>query len=64
VTVGSVQGVHMEASAGTVYFVSRWLGRGNRMLDVKVTAPDLDLARQLADTVTRGIVPQVFGIAD
>jgi hypothetical protein len=30
------------------------------MLDVKVTARDLELARELADTATRSLVPQVF----
>jgi hypothetical protein len=66
VTIAGVQGVHMEASAdmdGTVYFVSRWLGHGHRLLDVKVTARNLDLARQLADLTTRRVVPQVFSAA-
>lgn len=65
--IDGIRGVHMEASAemgGTLYFVTRWLGRGDRMLDVKVTAPNLDLARQLCDTATRSIVPQIFKAAD
>ena len=31
------------------------------MLDIKVTARDLKLARELADTATQSLVPQVFG---
>lgn len=63
ITVSGIKGVHMEASGdagGPVYFVTRWLGTGNRLLDVKVTARNLDQARQLADTATRAIIPQVF----
>ena len=54
----------MEASAdlnGAIYFVTRWIGQGDRMLDIKVTARDLKLARELADTATQSLVPQVFG---
>jgi hypothetical protein len=53
----------MEAAAeagGTVYFVTRWLGRGERMLDVKITARNLEFARALANTAVRSIDPQVF----
>jgi hypothetical protein len=53
----------MEASAdlnGAVYFVTRWIGQGDRMLDIKVTSRDLKLARELADSATRSLVPQVF----
>ena len=53
----------MEASAdlnGAVYFITRWIGQGDRMLDIKVTARDLKLARELADTATQSLVPQVF----
>jgi hypothetical protein len=65
--IAGVHGVHMEASAElgrTVYFVTRWLGQGNRMLDVKVTTPDLELARQLVEQVTRSSVSQVFKAAN
>jgi len=61
--VAGRKGVQMEASAelgGTVYFITRWIGQGDRMLDVKVTTRDLALARELADTATRSLVPQVF----
>jgi hypothetical protein len=67
VTIAGVQGVHMEASAELgrpVYFITRWLGRGNRLLDAKVTTPDPELGRRLADMVTRSIVPQVFNAAN
>ena len=50
----------MEAAGDKSYFVTRWLGRGNRLLDVKVTAPDLDVARRLSDKVVRSVAPQVF----
>jgi hypothetical protein len=62
--VAGQKGVQMEASAdlnGAVYFVTRWIGQEDRMLDVKVTARDVDLARRLADTATQSLVPQVFG---
>jgi hypothetical protein len=61
--VAGRKGVQLEASAdlgGPVYFITRWIGDGDRMLDVKVTARDLKLARELADTATRSLVPQVF----
>lgn len=42
-TIAGVRGVHMEASAAgrseTLFFVTRWVGEGNR-LDAKVTATD------------------------
>jgi hypothetical protein len=61
-TVGDLRGVHMEAEArgGGIVFVTRWIGQGNRMLEFKVTARDLTLARELSDTATRHVVPQVF----
>jgi len=64
ITIAGYQGVQMEASAdlnGGIYFVTRWIGQGDRMLDIKVTARDLKLARDLADTATQSLVPQVFG---
>jgi hypothetical protein len=63
VTVAGRKGVHMEASAelgGPVYFVTRWIGASERLLDVKVTARNLVQARELADMATRSPVPQVF----
>jgi len=63
ITIAGRKGVHMEASAdlnGAIFFVTRWIGEGGRMLDVKVTARDLGLARELADTATQSLVPQVF----
>jgi hypothetical protein len=64
--VAGQKGVQMEAAAdldGPVYFVTRWIGEGDRMLDVKVTARDLKRARELADMATQSLVPQVFGHA-
>jgi hypothetical protein len=63
ITVAGQKGVQMEASAdlnGAVYFVTRWIGQGDRMLDIKVTARDLTLARELAETAAQSLVPQVF----
>ena len=63
VTVAGVKGVHLEAEAdvgGKLYYVTRWIGRGNRMLDVKVIARDLKLARELVETASAELVPQVF----
>ena len=67
IEIDGIKGVHMEASGemgGTVYFVTRWIGQGHRMLDVKVTTRDLGLARQLSDTAIRSLLPQVFGAAE
>ena len=61
---GGVRGVAMEASAdlgGQVFFVTRWLGQGNRLLDIKVTARDLAQGRALAQQAVDRLVPQVFG---
>ena len=63
-TVGSFHGVQMEASAelgGAVFFVTRWIGQGDRVLDVKVTTRDLAFGRALAGTAMQALVPQVFG---
>src|SRR6476469_9909931 len=63
ITIAGVKGVHLEAEAeagGKMYYVTRWIGRGNRMLDVKVIARDLTLARELVETATAALVPQVF----
>jgi hypothetical protein len=63
VTVAGRKGIHMEAQAesgGTMYFVTRWIGEGNRMLEVKVIARDLALGRQLIETASKELVPQVF----
>jgi hypothetical protein len=43
-----------------IHFVTTWLGRGDRMLDVKFTSPDLELARKLAAEVLEPLVKQVF----
>jgi len=63
-TVAGHKGVQMEASTdvsgGTLYYVSRWVGEGNRLLDVKAVGRDLKVARELADAATRELVPQVF----
>jgi hypothetical protein len=59
-----IRACRWKASAdlnGAIYFVTRWIGQGDRMLDIKVTARDLKLARELADTATQSLVPQVFG---
>lgn len=63
ISVSNVGGVRMIAEAsmgGPVYFVSTWLGRGNRLLDIKVTARDLAQARALADQAAAALGPQVF----
>lgn len=61
--VGTVEGVRMVAEAsmgGAIYFVSTWLGRGDRLLDIKVTARDLSQARALAEQAAAALAPQVF----
>jgi hypothetical protein len=44
----------------TACFVTRWLGRGERMLDLKVTARNLEFTRDLADRAMPSIVQAVF----
>lgn len=61
--VAGRKGVQMEASAemgGTIYFVTRWIGQGDRLLEVKATARDLAQARSLAETAMQALVPQLF----
>jgi len=63
ITVAGVKGVHLEAEAevtGKLHYVTRWIGQGNRMLEVKVIARDLKLARELMETASSELVPQVF----
>jgi hypothetical protein len=63
IAVAGVKGVHLEAEAevnGKLHYVTRWVGQGHRMLDVKVTARDLKLARELMVSVSAELVPQVF----
>lgn len=64
VSVGDHRGVHMEAAATIgdrrIYFVTRWIGSGNRLLDVKVTAHDLAWARKLSDDVTKAVAPSLL----
>ena len=60
VKVGNIAGVHLEASANKIYFVTKFLGRGDQLLDIKVTSPDLDLARKLSDDAAEALLPQVF----
>jgi hypothetical protein len=63
IRVGNLPGVHMEAAAslGTkVYFVTKWIGRGDRLLDIKATSADLALARKLAEDAAQSLVPKVF----
>ena len=52
VKVAGIEGVQMTAAVGAegkaIHFLTTWLGRGDRMLDVKITSPDLALARKLA----------------
>lgn len=57
------RGVAMEAATGgatPVFFVTRWVGEGHRLLDIKVTSSSLERARALSDAAVRAVVPQVF----
>lgn len=60
VRVGEIPGVHMEAEANKVYFITKFLGRGNELLDIKVTSPDHELARKLSDDAAEALTAQVF----
>lgn len=60
IIVAAIPGVHMEAAANKIYFVTKFLGRGSKLLDIKVTSPDLTLARKLSDEAATALVPQVF----
>lgn len=63
-SVGRVEGVQMTAASGpddkAIYYLTTWLGRGDRMLDVKITSPDLTLARKLAEEALPALVTQTF----
>jgi hypothetical protein len=52
--------VPIEAPAEAARSISSRAGPGERMLDVRVTARNLEFARELADTAGRSIVPQGF----
>ena len=64
VKIGGIEGVQMTAAVGAeskpIHFVTTWLGGGDRMLDVKITSPDLALARRLSGDVLEPLVRQMF----
>ncbi|MEQ1717566.1 MAG: hypothetical protein ABL907_16575 [Hyphomicrobium sp.] len=64
IKIGGIDGVQMTAASGTegmaIHYLTTWLGKGDRMLDVKITSPDLALARHLATEVLAPLVQQVF----
>lgn len=64
VVIGRIEGVQMTAASGTghtaIHYLTTWLGSGDRLLDVKITSPDLAMARRLADEVLEPLVRQVF----
>lgn len=64
VKIGGIEGVQMAAAVGAdgkaIHFLTTWLGRGDRMLDIKITSPDLVLARKLAADILEPAVRQVF----
>lgn len=60
ISFGGTGGVHMEASANKIFFITKFIGKGNQMLDIKVTSPDLALARKLSDQAATALVGQVF----
>ena len=58
--IGGLKGVHMEAAAKGMFFVTKFVGRGDRLIDIKVTCPNLELARKLSDDAASALVGQVF----
>ena len=64
VRIAGIEGVQMTAAVGAeskaIHFLTTWLGRGDRMLDVKITSPDLALARRLSVDVLEPLVRQMF----
>jgi hypothetical protein len=64
VKIGGIEGVQMTAAVGAgskaIHFMTTWLGRGDRMLDIKITSPDLELTRRLSTEVLEPLVRQVF----
>jgi len=63
IKIGDISGLRMEASGGLghgTHFVTVWLGRGDWLLDVKITGSDLDAARALSDEIAKTLAPQVF----
>jgi len=57
---GGRHGLQIEAATAAGHLVSRSFGEGGSMLDVQVAARSLDVARALADTAIRSLLPQVF----
>lgn len=64
VKVAGIEGVQMTAAYGdgdkAVHYLTTWLGRGDRMLDVKITSPDLALARRTAEQMLEPLVAAAF----
>jgi hypothetical protein len=63
IEISGVRGVHMEAAATAatkIYFITKFIGKGKTMLDIKVTSPNLTLARKLSDDAAAALVGQVF----
>ena len=58
--VAGLKGVHMEATAKGMFFVTKFVGRGDRLIDIKVTCPSLEMARKLSDEAAEALVGQVF----
>ena len=64
VKVAGIEGVQMTAAFGegekAIHYLTTWLGRGDRMLDVKITSPDLVLARRTAEQILEPLAAAVF----
>ena len=58
--IAGVKAVHMEAAAKGMFFVTKFIGRGDRLIDIKVTSPSSELARKLSDEAAATLVGQVF----
>ena len=58
--IGALTGVHIEAAAKGMFFVTKFFGRSDRLIDIKVTSPNLELARKLSDDTAAALVGQVF----
>ena len=58
--IGGIKAVHMETMARGMFFVTKFFGRGDRLIDIKVTSPSLELARKLSDETAAALVGQVF----
>lgn len=58
--IAGLKAVQMEVTAKGMFFVTKYFGREDRLIDIKVTSPSLELARKLSDDTAAALAVQVF----